>query len=56
MTNEELYAKMDPTSDAMPYIFADFEWQHCKDYGVDFGSMEIGVTIGDGSTGDDDAA
>lgn len=56
MTNAELYAKMDPTVDGMPYVFADFEWAHCRDFGIDFDQVELGVTIGDGSGSDDDAA
>lgn len=56
MTNQELYTKMDPTTDAMPYVFADFEWAHCKDAGIDFDDVTMGETLGFGSGSDDDAA
>lgn len=29
-TNEELYTKLQPDKEDMPYVYADFEWQHCR--------------------------
>jgi hypothetical protein len=42
-----LYEYMDPSSDNMPYIFADFDWSHCSDLGIDFGQMQMGDQLND---------
>merc|ERR1712070_72877 len=38
LTNEQLYALLDPTRDNLPYIYDDFGLDHCSYYHLDFGS------------------
>jgi len=43
-TNQEFYDAMNPHYDTLPYIYDNFEWPHCVDYGVDFTNMTMGVS------------
>lgn len=45
LTNSELLTIMDPSDSAMPYIFEHFEWEHCRDVGVDFDNIVPGQTL-----------
>jgi hypothetical protein len=38
-TNGEFYSVMDPTDDTLPYIYDNFGWEHCEQYGYDFTNM-----------------
>lgn len=45
VTNAQLYDLMDPSADAMPFIFDTFEWAHCTTYGIDFHNLTLGLTL-----------
>ena len=38
-SNEELLTLASPNDPTLPYVYADFEWAHCADEGVDFASL-----------------
>merc|ERR1712070_73765 len=38
LTNNELYAMMDPNNDQLPYLYDDFTLLHCEYYGFEFES------------------
>ena len=39
-TNRELYELASPGNSYMPYIYADFEWEHCHKEGYHFDDVE----------------
>lgn len=52
LTNAEIYALLDPTDNAMNYIYDSFEWSHCSEEGI-----EIRTSCGSGDeAGDSDSA
>lgn len=38
-TNVEILALASPESPTLPYVFADFDWDHCVEFGYDFASL-----------------
>ena len=59
-TNRELYTYLAPGSDELPYVYADFAWDHCESegYSSDLLSKLETARPKDGASdeGDDDAA
>ena len=37
-TNAQLYDLLDPSNDDLPYVYADFDWDHCTTLGY---NMEL---------------
>ncbi len=46
-TNQELYDKMGPDSMAMPYVYQDFDWDHCSHAGFDFTGIDTSAEVTD---------
>jgi hypothetical protein len=40
-TNEQLYNKLDPTSETVPYVYSNFEWTHCEAMGFDMSNENL---------------
>lgn len=38
-TNHEVLELASPEAPTLPYVYADFEWQHCKEAGYDFDDL-----------------
>ena len=38
VTNQQLYDWLDPTNDAIPYVYDSFKYEHCAEQGIYIGS------------------
>ncbi|KAH8060926.1 symporter [Aureococcus anophagefferens] len=47
MSANELYDKMGPDSMAMPYVYQDFDWDHCSHAGFDFTGIDTSAEVTD---------
>ena len=55
VTNAEVYEALNPKHDGLTYIYADFEWKHCEEKGIDFRGLYNSNAEAASSEGSDDA-
>ena len=46
-TNAEFYAFMDPYNDDLPYLYDNFEWEHCSKLNFTFSASDYGASFKD---------